>query len=160
MQKYQWVLNIPPGQKSIASYKSIKTLHLAPLIPLNRFALSQTEELILSHLSLWYGTINKSKYFSFVRHYPPSDNALAHPSSGVMEQSLEKLWGQILTPAMDSSNIERGNFIYPLLLLLNYCFLNSFLTAHFETLHKARIPACWTSLFPSTHTLRVRGVRC
>lgn len=88
MQKYQWVLNIPPGQKSITSYKSIKTFHLAPLILLKRFALSQTEELILSHLSLWYGTINTSKYFSFVRHYP--SRAMLSPTPALVQCS--SLW--------------------------------------------------------------------
>lgn len=143
MQKYHWVLNIPPGQKSITSYISIKTLHLAPLIPLNRFALSQTEELILSHLSLWYGSINKSKSFSFVRHYPPSNNTLSHPSIGAMELSLEKhtnskgkFSSQTWIPP--AQNME--TFIYPMSSLLNYCFLNSSLITSFKTLSKARIP--------------------
>jgi len=45
---------------------------------------------MLSHLSLRYGTINKSKYFSFVKHYPPLDNAIIHTSISVTKPSLEK----------------------------------------------------------------------
>lgn len=165
MQKYQWVLNIPPGQKSITSYKSIKTLHLAPLIPLNRFALSQPEELILSHLSLWYGTINTSKYFSFVRHYPP--RVMPSPTPALVQCS--NLWRN--TPALGANFHPSHGFLQHrtwelhlpmkfMVLFLNYCFLNSSLITSFETLSKAGIPACWTSLFPSTQTLHFRGLRC
>lgn len=74
-------------KKSITSRKSLKTLDLVLLIPLNRFALSQREELILSHLTLRYGTINKSKYLSFVEHYPPLGNATLPTSTSVTKPS-------------------------------------------------------------------------
>lgn len=81
-------------------------------------------------------------YWSHLYRNTPTLRANSHPSHGFLQHGTWKLHLSVVFIA---------KLLSPKLISL---------IMSFETLSKARIPACWTSLFPSTQTLHVRGLCC